>query len=348
MSQAGGRAPVVPIRMAQYGTRHGHADGKLAALRGSADVELAGVFEPDPARRAALSGPGSPYHGVRWFERAAEVLEDPTIVAVASEGRNDESLEQTAELIRAGKHVWYDKPAGDDWTGWQRTVAEARARGLRIQVGYMFRYHEGFRQIAEWARSGLLGDVFAIRAHMSTGIPTAARRVIARHPGGIFFDLAGHMLDQIVWMLGRPTEVTAFLRRDASDVPGFDDNTLGVLAYPRALAFVDIAAMEPTPLARRFEVYGTRGSAIMEPFEPAGPIRLCLADADGGHRPGEQWVPVRPQSRQALYELELATFVAVVRALRPPDRSLDHELLVQETLLRATGRIPTPPRPRPA
>jgi predicted dehydrogenase len=340
VSRRDGRDSVAPIRMAQYGTGHGHADGKLAALRGSPDVELAGVFEPDPARRRALSGSSRPYQGVRWFDSAAELLEDPTIVAVAAEGRNDESLEHTAAIVRAGKHVWYDKPAGDDWAGWRQVVSEARTRGLRIQVGYMFRYHEGFGQIAGWVRSGLLGDVFGIRAHMSTCIAAAAQKVIARHPGGIFFDLAGHMLDQIVWILGRPAEVTAFLRGDASAVPGFHDNTLGVLGYPRALALVDIAAMEPMPMARRFEVYGTRGSAIMEPFEPAGPIRLCLAEAHGEHRSGEQRVPVRTQSRQELYELELAAFVAGLRGERPPDRSLEHELLVQETLLRATGRIP--------
>jgi predicted dehydrogenase len=330
---------VSPVRIAQYGTRHGHAEGKLAALRSCAEVELAGVFEPDAARRTALDRPGSAYHGVRWLTRAAEILDDPAIVAVASEGRNDESLAQTAALIRSGKHVWYDKPPGDDWTGWQEVVAEARARDLRIQVGYMFRYHEGFRQVAEWARSGFLGDVFAIRAHMSTSIPWAARQVIARHPGGIFFDLGGHMLDQIVWLLGRPTEVTAFLRRDGAEVPGFDDNTLGVFAYPRALAVVDSAAMEPAPMARRFEVYGSRGSAIMEPFEPAGPIRLCLVETQDGHPAGEQRIQVRAQTRQELYERELAAFVAAVRGLRPVDRSLDHELLVQETLLRATGRI---------
>jgi predicted dehydrogenase len=326
--------------MAQYGTRHGHAHGKLAALRGSADVDFAGVFEPDATRRAALDRPGTAFHGVRWFTHAAEILDDPTIVAVVSEGRNDESLEQTAAIVRAGKHVWYDKPPGDDWAGWQEVVARARAQDLRVQVGYMFRYHEGFRRIAEWVRSGLLGEVFAVRAHMSTSIPLAARQVIARHRGGIFYDLAGHMLDQIVWALGRPSDVAAFLRRDGADVPGFDDNTLAVLTYPRALALVDIAAMEPPPMARRFEVYGSRGSAILEPFEPAGPIRLCLVEAVGDLPAGEQHVPVRPQARQELYELELEAFVAVLRGQKHIDRSLDHELLVQETLLRATGRIP--------
>ena len=326
--------------MAQYGTRHGHAEGKCAALRGCPEVDLAGVLEPDGARRAALDRPGSAYHGVPWLSHAAEILDDPTIVAVASEGRNDESLEQTASIVRAGKHVWYDKPAGDDWTGWQEVVAAAKTRDLVIQVGYMFRYHDGFSKIAGWVRSGVLGEVFSIRAHMSTSIPLDARRTIAVHPGGIFYDLAGHMLDQIVWTLGRPIAVTAFLRQDGAEVPGFVDNALGVLTYPRALAFVDIAAMEPPPMARRFEVYGSRGSAILEPFEPAGRIRLCLAEGSGERPAGAQWVPVRAQSRLQLYELELHAFVATLRGEQPPDRPPDHELQVQETLLRLTGRIP--------
>jgi predicted dehydrogenase len=143
-----------------------------------------------------------------------------------------------------------------------------------------------------------------------------------------------------VWTLGRPTQVTAFLRQDGAEVPGFADNTLGVLAFSRALAFVDIAAMEPPPITRRFEVYGKRGSAILEPFEPAGQIRLCLAEGTNEWPVGAQWVPVPAQNRQELYELELQAFVAALRGQKPPDRSLDHELLVQETLLRLTGRIP--------
>lgn len=330
---------MTPIRMAQYGTRHGHAEGKLAALRGCADVELAGVLEPDAARRAALDRPGSAFCGVRWLTDAAEILDDPTIVAVASEGRNDESLEQTVALVRAGKHVWYDKPAGDDWARWQEVMAEAQARNLLVQLGYMFRYHEGFGQIAAWVRSDVLGEIFAIRAHMSTSIPLDARRVIARHQGGIFFDLAGHMLDQIVWALGRPTQVRAFLRHDGAEVPGFADNTVGVLEYPRALAFVDIAAMEAPPTARRFEVYGSRGSAIMEPFEPAGPIRLCLVESAGERPAGVHGIPVRTQTRQELYERELRAFVETLRGQKAPDRPPQHELLVQETLLRLTGRV---------
>ncbi len=327
------------IQIAQYGTKHGHAAGKLLALRTNPRVDFAGVFEPDRARRQELQRVGEPYQGVRWFDDARELLDDPGIVAVAAEGRNDESLDQAEQIIAAGKHVWYDKPVGASWAQWQRVVALAAQRGLIIQIGYMFRYHAGFQRIAEWAQSGLLGRVYAIRAHMSTWISEPEQRVIARHPGGICYDLAGHMLDQIVWLLGRPQQVTAFLRADGGAVPGFKDNTLVVCSYASALAFVDIAAIEVPPVARRFEVYGDRGSAIMEPFEPAGALRLCLAEAHSGYQRGEQFVPLQEQSRQRLYELELEAFVATLLGERRPDRPASHDLIVQETLLRATGEM---------
>jgi len=328
------------IRMAQYGTKHGHAAGKLAAMRRNANVEFVGLFEPDPARRRELEqAGGGQYQGIQWLDDPQAILDDPTIVAVASEGRNDESLAQTEMLIQAGKHVWYDKPAGDDWAGWQRVTTLAAAKGLEIQMGYMFRYHNGFRQIARWVKSGLLGEIFSLRAHMSTWLTKAQREPISVHQGGIFYDLAGHMLDQVVWLLGRPIKISSFLRNDDDLLPGFKDNTLAVLEYEKALAFIDIAAMESQPMARRFEVYGSRGSAIMEPFEPAESIRLCLAEAQGEYRQGVQIVPVQSQSRQRLYELELEAFLATLAGQQAPDRSLAHELLVQETLLRASGYI---------
>ena len=38
-------------------------------------------------------------------------------------------------------------------------------------------------------------------------------------------------------------------------------------------------------------------------------------------------------------EFDVDAFLAAIQGQRPPDRPLAHEILVQETLLRATGRI---------
>jgi predicted dehydrogenase len=326
--------------MAQYGTKHGHAAGKLQAMQVNPDVEIAGVFEPDAQRRAMLQKSGGSFASVHWFADKREMLEDESIVAIASEGLNAESLDQTEEIIVAGKHVWYDKPAGENWEQWQRVVAIAEGKGLLIQMGYMLRYHSAFKQIATWVKSGFLGEVFSVRAHMSTYISEDARAQMSRHAGGIFFDLGGHVLDQVVWLLGRPVKVTSFLRNDSGKVPQFKDNTLGVFEFHNAIAFIDIAAMETRPMARRFEVYGSQGSAIItEPFEPGRQIRLCLEEAKVGYRGGEQFVAIDGESRSRLYELELEAFLATITGKQLPNRPMSHELLVQETLLRTTGVI---------
>ena len=335
------------IRLAQYGTKHGHAGSKMLAMVNHPQVEVAGVFEPDPERRRVVAEQDPIYRGLHWYDSAEEMLADSTIVGIASEGLNRESLDHTEAIIDAGKHAWYDKPAGDNWAQWQRIIQKAEQKALLVQMGYMFRYHHGFRQIAEWVKSGVLGDVFSVRAHMSTWIPPVreslgynTRDTISYHHGGIFYDLGGHMLDQVVWLLGRPTKVTAFLRNDMGIVPAFMDNTLGVFEFEKAIAFIDIAAMEPRPMARRFEVYGTKGSAIIvDPFEPAKLLRLCLEEAGGGYAKGLHIIELPDQGRQDTHDLELVAFVGAITGQQPPDRPLAHELLVQETLLRATGGV---------
>ncbi len=323
------------MRIGQIGTRHGHAAGKWQALLKNPDVEAVGIWEPDPSLRGRDG-----FADGHWFTSADELLNDSSVVAVAIEGRNHESLAMAAQAVEAGKHLWLDKPAGDDYPAFERLMRTAIEKNLHVQMGFMFRYSPGFAPVADWARSGMLGDIFAVRAHMSTNVNLAERREQSRHLGGILYDLGAHMLDQIVWLLGRPTRINTVLRNEATpELPSYSDNTVSTLEFQRALAILDIAAMEPSPTARRFEVYGTRGSAILEPFDPVRTIRLTLAKPVADFAAGEQVLELPEVTRQTLYDRELAAFVPVLRGERPPERPPEHDLLVQETLLRATGRI---------
>ena len=54
---------------------------------------------------------------------------------------------------------------------------------------------------------------------------------------------------------------------------------------------------------------------------------------------GIRWSPSRPRRAQQLYDLELIDLLKTIQGKQPPARPLAHELLVQETLLRATGEI---------
>src|SRR5687767_6228941 len=213
----------MPVRIGQIGTKHGHARGKWRALMTNDQVEAVGIWEPDADARASEQHDEA-YAGAQWCASAADLLHDPSIAAIAVEGRNDESLAMAHAAVDAGKHLWFDKPAGDDWPGFQHLMEKARERALYVQMGYMFRYQPGFQLIAELVQSRVLGHIYAIRAHMSTLISPRAREIQSVHQGGIFYDLAGHMLDQIVRLLGRPERITLFARNDETpEVLGYSD-----------------------------------------------------------------------------------------------------------------------------
>ena len=322
------------VGFAQIGTAHAHASGKVETLRANPDVAFHGVYEPDPALRAQRARDAA-YRDVHWFGAEAEVLQNEEIAAVAVESHVADNLAIAHRALEHGKHVWLDKPAGNDWQAFQDVIELARSNGLLVQLGYMFRYNPGFQFILDWVQEGRLGEVFAVRGRMSQSLSEERRAYLSAYEGGILFELLCHLIDIVVALLGRPDRVTSFLRDDLRAAPSFEDNTLTVFEYPRAMAMLSSAAMEVSPFAaRRFEVYGTRGSLILDPFETSPVLRICLDTARHGFKSGWQEIRLDALPR---YAASLAALVADIRGEKAPDRSLDHELVVQETVLRASG-----------
>ena len=141
------------IRLAQYGISHDHASGKARVLKESEDVDFAGVFEPSPEVRKTI-GQSGVYDGVHWFSSKDEILEDDTIVGVAAQGRVSQNLGFAKEILEHDKHVWFDKPAGDNLDAFREVLELARDKKRLVQLGYMFRYNAGFQFILDWANSG--------------------------------------------------------------------------------------------------------------------------------------------------------------------------------------------------
>ncbi|OUU21854.1 MAG: hypothetical protein CBC13_08495 [Planctomycetia bacterium TMED53] len=325
------------IRMAQYGILHDHAVGKTRVMKASTDVDLVGICEPDKLARFELKD-DSLYEGLNWFSTPQEMLEDETIEAIAVQGRVADNLSFAEQALTNNKHIWLDKPAGDDLKQFEKILSIARQKKRLVQLGYMFRYNTGFQFLLDWANNGRLGHIFSIRARISTGGVNANHwkrwNSTGERQGGIMFILACHLIDIIVALMGRPNRVTPFLRHDGIDYDWFQDNNLVVFEYGTGQAILESTALEVSAgLSRRIEVYGTKGSIVMEPLEPPK-LRLCLdADRDG-YKKGWQTVNLKARPR---YVESLRAFVADIRGQKKPDRSLDHEYTVQETVLRAAG-----------
>ena len=332
------------IGVVQWGTKHGHAKGWLELLFNSKDIEFKGVYEPDEERKKSLiNSDVKLWNQISWIDNSDEFLTDKNIQIIFIEESNNKSLDVLEKCNQNNKHVMLDKPAGNNFNHFRDLAKQAEQKNLILELGYMFRQHEGFKKISKWSKSGKLGKIFMVRAHMSTNLPEInlenndiSRSGLAKYRGGVFFDLAGHMIDQICWIQGRPKKIKSFFMNSDSKNRDFHDNTVSIFEYDQSMTIVDIAAMEAKPMARRFEVYGTKGSAIMEPFEPAENIKLTIEHPFETYNEGVNIVKIKDVPR---YDLPFDLFINRVKKEGKEIRDLNHEILVQETLMRATGDI---------
>ena len=176
-----------------------------------------------------------------------------------------------------------------------------------------------------------------VRGTMNSDRGPEERATEGRYKGGGFFELAGHPIDRMVELMGRPTAVKSWLRHDTSVPDKMVDNSMAVFEYPKALATITQSAkMAGSGDHRSFEVIGTDGTFVLHPEANPPRMRVCVRKAVGPYKAGWQDVPVAPQPRFVGDFKELARSIKTGTPLK---QSYDHELLVQETLLRASGEI---------
>jgi len=322
------RAQGPRTRIGFLGGTHSHALGKAQVVLANASWELAGVHETAPAAMAAFAKLGVKPLGLQ------QILQDQSIPVVAIESDVKDHFEHARLALEAGKHVHVEKPPADTLAGMKKLIALAREKNLLFQSGYMWRYHPGINTAIAAAKAGYLGDVYMVKATINTLIPADRRPDWALFAGGQMFELGAHMVDAIVRTLGRPGSVNAFLMKSGAYPDSLKDNTVAVLEYRKAMAIIQSATLQPgaTP-HRSFEILGTKGTVVVKPIEQPR-VQLDLADAAGPYQKGTQTIPMPPYQRYVDDFVELA---AAVRGEKKLSLSLDDELLVQETLLRASG-----------
>ena len=330
-----GAAAAGPIRAGILGTKHSHTSGKLKAMQDSPGYEVAGVCEPDPA--AAVRTREDPrYRGLRWLHEE-DLLGDSGIQLIVVECAVWEAIPWGRKVIAAGKHLHLEKPPGNALPPFKQLLDEARRKRLLLQTGYVWRFHQGIDAAIEAARNGWLGDVFLVRGTMNADRDPEQRAVEARYRGGGMFELAGHAIDRTVDLLGRPNAVKSWLRHDSSYSDKLADNNLAVFEYNKALAVIAQAAkMSGANDHRSFEVIGTDGTFIVWPESSPPRMRVQMRKAVGPYAAGWQDIKLPPQPRFVRDFQDLARAITTGQPLR---YSYDHELVLQETLLRASGEI---------
>jgi myo-inositol 2-dehydrogenase/D-chiro-inositol 1-dehydrogenase len=114
------------------------------------------------------------------FDGYKHVIDSVDVVLIACASKFHPMYAEAA--IRAGKHVFVEKPHGIDPVGARRMQAAcdiAAEKGLSLVSGMQSRFHHAYQQAVERIHDGAIGDVVA----MQSMFLRAPYRVYARDPG---------------------------------------------------------------------------------------------------------------------------------------------------------------------
>ena len=319
------------IRYGQIGVGHAHAT-KMSVYRNSSDYDVVGVAESDPELRKRFADHAA-YRDLKWMTEE-ELLNAPGLQVVGVETKVRDLLPTAGKCIAAGKHVHIDKPAGESLPNFRSILNAASRKHLAVQMGYMYRFNPAVIFMNDCLKKGWLGEPFEVHTVMSKVVPVSSRKSLADYPGGIMFELGCHILDLAVGVLGKPESVHSVRQHAANIDDLLVDNMLATLTYPKAIATVKSSAMEVEGFARRhFVVCGTEGTLHIEPLDRPN-VRVAFSTARSKYKQGYQTVEFGNYSR---YTGDAADLAAIIRGEKDSDFSYDHDLAVQETLLKVCG-----------
>ena len=326
------------IRIGQIGIGHNHGEAKMLAVRKFPDLfEVVGYAEPSEYwmnERSQNEG----YRGLRRYS-VDELL--PLCDAILVECDVWDLTEVAEKCIRAGKHIHMDKPASGSLEDYKRVLDMAKEKGLVVQLGYMYRYNPAIKKCIEAYREGRLGEIYSINAEMSTYHPKNYKIWLKNFGGGIMYILGSHMVDLIVYLLGKPDRVHSFLKHTGLDGVDFEDNNLAVLEYERALARIYISSVEVNGYGRRqFVVSGSKGTVQIQPIE--NPCRMWISDtaiADRTYAEQKEDIPIVEDAVNARYDEMMADFYSYVVGEKQNPFTYEHDYAVQEVLSEIVGGI---------
>ena len=146
------------------------------------------------------------------------------------------------------------------------------------------------------------------------------------------FELACHLIDALVTVIGSPTEVHAYNRQTRDD--GFVDNQLAVFEYPNATATIRCNHVDPFGGPRRqFSVIGDAGSIEIRPLEPPK-LTLMIDRQRGDYAKGTHVVDFERGGR---YDGDFKDLAEVLSGKKEFQWNYSHDLVVQRAVLGASG-----------
>ncbi len=326
-----------PLRVAIAGLDHGHVDGFFRAIQKRKDIEIVGVFDPDPALHQKYGGLYNIASDL-FFVDLGTMLDKVKPEAVAT-FTNTFDHPMVVEACASRKiAVMMEKPLAVSMDHAHAIQKTAAASGIPVIVNYettWYRSHaEMHNLIKEQKAMGDIRKMVAMDGHQGPKEINVPPEFFAwlsdpvKNGAGALFDFGCYGANLMTWMMDnqRPIRVTAMTQQIKPEIyPRVDDEATVLVEYPHAQGIIQ--ASWNWPFARKdFEVYTQRGYANAI---GGNSLRVRLPG-----QPEESRIPavITPDERDSVSYL-----IAVARGRRKPAglSSLENNMIVTEILTAA-------------
>jgi predicted dehydrogenase len=223
-------------------------------------------------------------HGVpRWYDDADALINDSEVDAVYIATPPDSHQEYTVRCAKAGKPVYVEKPMARTLAECQIMIDACERAGVPLFVAYYRRALQRFLQIKELIEAGALGEVRFVNVQFCQPLSAVELnpqqlpwRVIPEIAGGgLFLDLASHMLDLLDFLLGPISSVQGSAANQAGKYTA-EDIVSGTFAFESGVQGAGTWCFTSYGGEDRTEIVGSAGKLTFSTFENQ-PIVLSTA-----------------------------------------------------------------------
>ncbi len=199
-----------------------------------------------------------------------EVLNNTKIELIVIASPNTTHFPYAKAAMLAGKHVVVEKPFTNTSEEAKELVELSHKTGKICAVYHNRRYVADFLTMKSILDQGLLGQPVEFFAHYDRYRPSPRTYGLWREepiPGsGIFYDLGPHLIDQALMLFGKPTSITADIRKmkSYSQVDDFFDVKL---EFDNLIVTLH-ASMLVREMGPRYMIHGTKGSFVKSGEDP--------------------------------------------------------------------------------
>jgi predicted dehydrogenase len=165
---------------------------------------------------------------------ADEIVNDPDIDIAVVCLPNYLNRPTTIAALRAGKHVFCEKPPAFNAAEVRELIEAERASGKVLMYGFNHRHHSGVTKMKQVIDSGAYGRMLWMRGRYGKSVDAdylkTWRADRSKAGGGILIDQGIHMLDLFLHLAGvQFDDVHAFVSSRYWNIPGIEDNVFAIM-----------------------------------------------------------------------------------------------------------------------